>query len=267
MIIAVRVAAYTSGRIGFAIEVPMLGQRGDEGVGRRPCHPPVRSPAPDRARPTAASAGMPAFSSSSDAAPSARIGLQCRYWSFRNSSARPSAARRCTASRAVRQHDAVEQDRGRRVHRHVDLDRVAGHGLDRAEASADEPRHRARREQLLGKRSSARRRRRRRRPESRRGASRMLPSPGRANSDSAGDSSTSGVTSVCEHLRHRRRHLSDAEAGRHRFGQSGATFISPDTIRSRTAGVCTRDSSKRKALMMCVFSTGVWLFQNSVAWV
>ena len=46
---------------------------------------------------------------------------------------------------------------------------------------------------------------------------------------------------------------------------SGATFISPDTMRSRTAGVCTRDSSNRKALMMWVFSTGVWLFQNSVA--
>ena len=36
-------------------------------------------------------------------------------------------------------------------------------------------------------------------------------------------------------------------------------------MRSRTAGVCTRDSSKRNALMMCCFSTSVWLFQNNVA--
>ena len=46
---------------------------------------------------------------------------------------------------------------------------------------------------------------------------------------------------------------------------SGATFIRPDTIRSRTAGVCTRDSSKVNALMMWVFSTSDWLFQKSVA--
>ena len=46
---------------------------------------------------------------------------------------------------------------------------------------------------------------------------------------------------------------------------SGATFIKPDTMRTRMAGVCTRDSSKRNALMMCCFSTSVWLFQNSVA--
>ena len=43
------------------------------------------------------------------------------------------------------------------------------------------------------------------------------------------------------------------------------TFIRPDTIRFRIAGVCTRDSSKRNALMMCCFSTLVWLFQNKVA--
>ena len=46
---------------------------------------------------------------------------------------------------------------------------------------------------------------------------------------------------------------------------SCATFSRLDTIRSRTAGVCTRDSSKRKALMMCCCSMSVWLFQNNVA--
>ena len=36
-------------------------------------------------------------------------------------------------------------------------------------------------------------------------------------------------------------------------------------MRSRIAGTCTFDSSKRKALMMCCCSTGVWLLKNSVA--
>ena len=94
---------------------------------------------------------------------------------------------------------------------------------------------------------------------------RMLPSPGRANNDSAGDTETSGVTS--------RVRTFGIGAGISRMpspaatpsASSGATFIRPDTIRSRTAGVCTRESSKRKALMMCCFSTSVWLFQNNVA--
>ena len=38
---------------------------------------------------------------------------------------------------------------------------------------------------------------------------------------------------------------------------SRSTFINPDTIRSRIAGVCTRESSKRNALMMCARSGGV----------
>ena len=96
---------------------------------------------------------------------------------------------------------------------------------------------------------------------------RMLPSPGRANNDSAWETETSGVTS--------RVMTFDIAAGIFRIpspaatpsASSAATFIRPDTIRSRTAGVCTRDSSKRKALMMCCFSTSVWLFQKSVGWV
>ena len=93
----------------------------------------------------------------------------------------------------------------------------------------------------------------------------MPPSPGRANSDSAGDSVTSGVTSLCSTF--------GIGAGSSRIprpaatasASSVATFIRPETMRSRTAGVCTRDSSKRNALMMCCFSIGVWLFQKSVA--
>ena len=94
---------------------------------------------------------------------------------------------------------------------------------------------------------------------------RMLPSPGRANNDNAGDADTSGVTSRVSTL--------GIGAGISRMpspvatavASSASTFIRPDTIRSRTAGVWTRDSSKRNALMMCCFSTSVWLFQNSVA--
>ncbi len=38
------------------------------------------------------------------------------------------------------------------------------------------------------------------------------------------------------------------------------------TIRSRTAGVWTFDSSKRKAATMCSFSATLWLLKNNVAW-
>ena len=95
----------------------------------------------------------------------------------------------------------------------------------------------------------------------------MPTDPGRANSDSAGDAVTSGVTSSGRTF--------GIGGGSSRmpsplataWPSSGATFSRPDTMRSRIAGVCTFDSSKRNALTMCVFSTGVWLFQNSVAWV
>ena len=85
----------------------------------------------------------------------------------------------------------------------------------------------------------------------------MLPSPGRAMSDSAGEASTSGVTSVSSTL--------GIDAGMVRIpspvatasANSRSTFIRPDTIRSRMAGVCTRVSSKRNALIMCARSGGV----------
>jgi hypothetical protein len=36
-------------------------------------------------------------------------------------------------------------------------------------------------------------------------------------------------------------------------------------MRTRIAGTVTLLNSKRKAAMMCAFSTGVWLSKNSVA--
>ena len=92
-----------------------------------------------------------------------------------------------------------------------------------------------------------------------------LPTAGRARSDSAGEVETSGVTPALEDLGIgagiSRKARPDATAA----AKASSTFVSPDTMRSRIAGVCTRDSSNRKALVMCCCSTSVWLFQNSVA--
>ena len=93
------------------------------------------------------------------------------------------------------------------------------------------------------------------------------PLPGRANSESAGDSLISGVTSFWRAFGIGAGSVVIPNPSATASASSLATFISPETIRSRTAGVWTRDSSKRKALMMWVFSTAVWLFQKSVAWV
>ena len=94
---------------------------------------------------------------------------------------------------------------------------------------------------------------------------RMLPSPGLANSDKAGDAVTSGVISrvitlgIGVGIFRMPSPVATARA------RPASTFIRPETIRSRTAGVWTRDNSNRNALMMCCFSTSVWLFQNNVA--
>ena len=140
-------------------------------------------------------------------------------------------------------------------------------GATASEREPDESRHRAFGREPLGERAQRRAVARRRPPGSRRAARGCCRRPGRANSESAGDAVTSGVTSFSAPS-------ASAPAARGCRGpaatpcaSSGATFIRPDTIRSRIAGVCTRDSSKRKALTMCAFSTAVWLFQNSVAWV
>ena len=47
---------------------------------------------------------------------------------------------------------------------------------------------------------------------------------------------------------------------------SSATLRNWDTTRLRIASTCTLVSSNRYARMMCCFSTSLWLFQNSVAW-
>ena len=47
------------------------------------------------------------------------------------------------------------------------------------------------------------------------------------------------------------------------FASSSETFPIIATVRSRIAGTWTFVSSKRKVRMMCVFSYGVWPFQNS----
>ena len=93
----------------------------------------------------------------------------------------------------------------------------------------------------------------------------MVPSPGRANNDNALEAETSGVIGrviargIGSGISRMPSPVATAVAS------SEATFIRPETIRSRTAGVCTRESSNRNAPMMCCFSMSVWLFQNSVA--
>ena len=94
---------------------------------------------------------------------------------------------------------------------------------------------------------------------------RILPSPGLANSDNAGDLETSGFTSVVSTLGIGAGSLRMPRPDATAVANPESTFIRPDTIRSRTAGVWTRDNSKRNALMMCCFSTSVWLFQNKMA--
>ena len=245
----------------------MLPERADERLRRGTrCRPTVQAPGPDPACRTAAVCGMPALSRSSEAAPSARIGLQCRYWSFRNSSVRPSAARTLNGVGAVRQHDAVEErptaprPSARRprsglrstdsaVPRRAPTNRGTAPAAVRRsamvmqhaafDAVGDEDRDTARADAAVARTGKQRQRRR------------------------LGDFR---LDVGLEHLRHRRGQLAHAEARQPRPRPAPPRrSSSPETIRSRIAGVCTFDSSNRKALMMCVFSTGVWLFQNSVA--
>ena len=92
---------------------------------------------------------------------------------------------------------------------------------------------------------------------------RMLPSPGRCVSDSAGDFVTSGrAGSITRGIGRGSGMPSPSATAR---ASSSDTLRSIDTVRSRIAGTCTFVSSKRKPRTMCAFSHGVWLFQNSVA--
>ena len=84
-----------------------------------------RRPGPGSALPDGSVCGMPAFCEQlrpRRRAPS--IGLQWRYWSLTNSSARPSVAQALDRLGAVGQHDRVEQHRRASPRRHVDLDRL-----------------------------------------------------------------------------------------------------------------------------------------------
>ncbi len=87
---------------------------------------------------------------------------------------------------------------------------------------------------------------------------RMLPSPGRAISDSGGELFTSGLelrgtTASCAFGTSIPRPSATAAAS------PASTFASCETTRSRIAGTCTLVSSKRNARTMCACSTGVWL--------
>ena len=245
-------------RIGLPLEVPMLGDGRDElrhafiaasSLRASPDRPTVgqrrRHAAPPRA------AACPA--------PSARIVLQWRYWSLTNSSAWPTCAERLRGRLAIGNDQRVEQHRGRRFRARPRRRCRRRCRRDRAERGPTKrgtaPSARQRRVQAC---SDARRRRHRRTRIATRRV-RMLPSPGRANSDSAGDIFTSG------RLLRRHARLPAPSAPRCRgprppaAASSASTFTSCDTMRSRIAGTCTLVSSKRNARAMCACSTGVWL--------
>ena len=91
------------------------------------------------------------------------------------------------------------------------------------------------------------------------------PSPGRASSDSEGDACTS-ARGVRDNTFGSASGTAKPRPAATRSASSAATLRSPATMRLRTATVCTFVSSKRNAFTMCAFSTSLWLFQNSVAW-
>ena len=88
---------------------------------------------------------------------------------------------------------------------------------------------------------------------------RMLPSPGRANSDSAGEVSTSGSGARFSALGRGAGVSAIPRSPASWSASSASTLASMATTRSRTAGICTLVSSKRNARRMCAFSIGVWL--------
>jgi hypothetical protein len=88
--------------------------------------------------------------------------------------------------------------------------------------------------------------------------------PGRASSESAGDSLTSGVAGR-SNTRGRGSVISMPRPSPTADASRWSTLARPAIMRARTAGFCTRVSSKRNALMMWACSVGDWLFQKSVA--
>ena len=87
----------------------------------------------------------------------------------------------------------------------------------------------------------------------------MLPSPGRAISDSSGETVTSGVAGWASASGMASGKLSMPRPAATFFARSSDALRSIDTVRRRMAGTVTLLSSKRKAAAICAFSTSVWL--------
>ena len=95
----------------------------------------------------------------------------------------------------------------------------------------------------------------------------MVPSPGRASNDSAGERVTSGASGLARAL--------GSGSGRFLMPRPSATcrangsdtLRSNATTRSLMAGTVSLLNSNLKPAAICACSTGVWLSKNSVAWV
>ena len=87
---------------------------------------------------------------------------------------------------------------------------------------------------------------------------RTPPSPGRAISDSGGDTVTSGRAGFGSARGNGGGNAMPSPSAT-ALASGFETLISEATMRSRTAGTVTLLSSKRKPPMMCACSTGVWL--------
>ena len=180
---------------------------------------------PGSGDPSGSFAGMPAFSSSRRPAPSdqdrlavavlvlARTARTCRSAARRSTPASPSGT--TTASKST----GASSSRSRCPRRSDRRSTRLAPAPARARCSAAPP---PRPPAVAPIARSAVRVARRRRRGSRPAACGCLPSPGRANSDSAGDASTSGVTCPGQCLRHRRRAAAHAQPRRHALGQLGA---------------------------------------------
>ncbi len=94
---------------------------------------------------------------------------------------------------------------------------------------------------------------------------RMPPSPGRAVSESAGETATSGSGGSTSRGIGLGSLMPMPSATRR--ASSSETLRSIETVRCRIAGTWTLVSSKRKPRTMWSFSYCVWLFQKRVAWV
>jgi hypothetical protein len=93
----------------------------------------------------------------------------------------------------------------------------------------------------------------------------IVSCPGRARSESEAELCTSGLGERASTFGRGSFSVTPSPSAT-ACASSSATFCRPASMRSRIARVWTLLSSKRKAAMICRFSTSLWLFQNSVAW-